>query len=199
MITRAGASPHADIFVGSVTSDAGRRQGEFAEFRYRLRSHLKIHSVLFQTDALVPDCVCSGQCRSQSCEWIQDDALSQRQYGTHEMSKKLLWLERRMWRNPTLRSRRWTRPNHIAEWLAVAGPSKTSCLPLPQIVLHAPFQGFSQHDPRLPHRSWHHAYAVEFLVSVFRPIAAAHRHRQTRDVPANFQPTLSHRRCHDVR
>lgn len=64
--------------------------------------------------------------------------------------------------------------------------------------MYSPLYRFPQDDPWLPHRAWHHAYAIEFVVSILWPVTAAHGHRQASDVAAELEAAFRHRVSDDV-
>src|SRR6202022_1195342 len=59
--------------------------------------------------------------------------------------------------------------------------------------------GPAKDHPRLPHGARYDTDAVELMMRVLRPIAAAHGHGQPDDVTAQLQAALRHCRCDDVR
>ena len=87
---------------------------------------------------------------------------------------------------------------HVAERLIRRRPPKPPGFPFSQVVLYAPLNRTAKNYPRLPHGARQDADAIKFVVCVFRPVAAAHRHGQPHDVAAQFQPALRHRGSDDV-
>ena len=91
-----------------------------------------------------------------------------------------------------------TRRDDIAEWLLGRGTAEPSGSPFAKIVLCPPFHRLSKNEPWLPHGARHDTDLGEFLVGVFRPIPATHRHSQANDFTSAFQPCANRRSSDDV-
>lgn len=86
----------------------------------------------------------------------------------------------------------------ITERLIRRRTTEAASAPLPQVILYSPLYRLPEDDPGLPHRARHYAYAVELVVSVLWPIAAAHGHRQASDVAPEFEAACGHRVSDDM-
>ncbi len=92
-----------------------------------------------------------------------------------------------MWRQSPFGLMSRCRWNHIPKWFVRRRSSKPTRAPLAKIVLRPSIERISKYQPRLPHRSRHHADIGKLLVSRFRSVSTSHGHDKANDFSTPFK------------